>query len=123
MYSWDDEAVENLETVIRRTLVLNTNIAAMNYNASEYYKLRTEELEKENQQLRDCLNEQTKIITNYEEMMKETNEETKEYKELFDKWWKNNNTELVELEELNNNEDAVKIDEILQLNDEIIFLK
>ncbi len=48
-------------------------------------------------------------------------EENNEYKKLFDDWWKMNEYHPMEIDEINQNQDAIRIDEALRMNEIINF--
>lgn len=116
-YSWDDEVIGYGKTSMKWHLITNTNIATNNYILNNI-------MIQENQQLKEYYNRQSEMIKDLGITIQELKNERDQYKKLFDEWWEVNKCQPMEIDEINNNEDAVRIDEILkmdeiQLNDEM----
>ena len=120
-YFWDDEVLEYREAYLKWNLVTNTNIAMGNY-------VNNEILIQENQRLREYHERQSKIIKDLGDTIQELKEENQEYKRLFDEWWKENQPQPMEIDDIkdkendkdDDNQDIMRIDEIMYL-DEIMI--
>jgi hypothetical protein len=82
----------------------------------------------ENQELRKYHERQSKIIKDLGDTIQELKEENQEYKRLFDEWWKENQPQPMEIDDvkdkendkIDDNQDIMRIDEIMYLDDIMI---
>jgi len=113
-YYWDDEVIENGNANLKWKLLINTNIALNNYYINGI-------LINANQQLNEYNERQSKIIKDLGDTIQQLKEKNNEYKKLFDDWWKMNEYHPMEIDEINQNQDAIRIDEALRMNEIINF--